>query len=128
MLQRESLLHPRYCLGPARCKLFRDGTQFGVGSAITITPRTQIQQHRQKIAAGLVDELQFYINPAALGGGTRIFDQAGFRKLCLLGSKAYDCGIVVNRYAPALSPRRARHLAEGVRPSPLSSLLLVATD
>ncbi|KXF77979.1 deaminase [Paramesorhizobium deserti] len=53
------------------------------------------------IAAGLVDEFQFYINPAALGGGTRIFDQNGFRKLCLLGSKAYECGIVVNRYAPA---------------------------
>lgn len=53
------------------------------------------------IAAGLLDEFQFYINPAALGGGTRIFDQAGFHKLCLLGSKAYECGIVVNRYAPA---------------------------
>jgi len=52
------------------------------------------------IAAGLVDEFQFYINPAALGGGSRIFDQAGFRKLVLLGSKAYECGIVVNRYAP----------------------------
>ena len=53
------------------------------------------------IAAGLVDEFQFYINPAALGGGTRIFDQAGFRKLRLLGSKAYECGIVVNHYATA---------------------------
>lgn len=53
------------------------------------------------IAAGLVDEFQLYINPAALGGGTRIFDQAGFRKLRLLGSKAYECGIVVNRFAPA---------------------------
>ncbi|WP_245425876.1 dihydrofolate reductase family protein [Rhizobium sp. J15] len=53
------------------------------------------------IATGLVDEFQFYVNPAALGGGTRIFDQAGFRKLRLLGSKAYECGIVVNRYAPA---------------------------
>lgn len=53
------------------------------------------------IVAGLVDEFQFYINPAALGGGTRIFDQAGFSKLRLLGSKAYECGIVVSRYAPA---------------------------
>ena len=53
------------------------------------------------IAAGLVDEFQLYINPAALGGGSRIFDQAGFHKLCLLGSKAYECGIVVSRYAPA---------------------------
>jgi len=50
------------------------------------------------IAAGLVDEFQLYINPAVLGGGTR-FDQAGFRKLRLLRSKAYECGMVVNRYA-----------------------------
>tara|TARA_R110002020_G_scaffold6231_2_gene26059 strand:+ start:2763 stop:3329 length:567 start_codon:yes stop_codon:yes gene_type:complete len=53
------------------------------------------------IAAGLVDEFQFYINPAVLHSGTRIFEQPGLRKLCLLGSKAYECGIVVNRYAPA---------------------------
>jgi dihydrofolate reductase len=53
------------------------------------------------IAAGLVDEFQFYINPAALGCGTRIFDKTGFRKLSLIGSKAYKCGIVVSRYAPA---------------------------
>lgn len=53
------------------------------------------------IAAGLVDEFQFYINPAALGIGRGIFDEAGFRKLRLLGSKAYECGIMVNRYAPA---------------------------
>ncbi|MER9407048.1 dihydrofolate reductase family protein [Mesorhizobium caraganae] len=53
------------------------------------------------IAAGLVDEFQLFINPAALGDGERIFDQGGFRKLRLVGSKAYACGMVVNRYAPA---------------------------
>ena len=53
------------------------------------------------IAAGLVDEFQLYINPVVLGSGTRIFDEAGFRKLGLLASKAYECGMVVNRYAPA---------------------------
>ncbi|MER8696568.1 dihydrofolate reductase family protein [Mesorhizobium opportunistum] len=52
------------------------------------------------IAAGLVDELQLFVNPAALGAGRRIFDQGGFRNLRLLGSKAYACGMVVNRYAP----------------------------
>ena len=36
-----------------------------------------------------------------LGAGLRIFDQGGFGKLRLLGSKAYACGMVVNRYAPA---------------------------
>ena len=53
------------------------------------------------IAAGLVDEFQLFINPAVLGAGRRIFDQGGFAKLRLLGSKAYACGMVVNRYAPA---------------------------
>jgi dihydrofolate reductase len=53
------------------------------------------------IAAGLVDEFQLFINPAVLGAGRRIFDQGGFRNLRLLGSKAYACGMVVNRYAPA---------------------------
>jgi dihydrofolate reductase len=51
------------------------------------------------IAGGLVDELQFYINPATLGSGRRIFDSVGFGRLRLLGSKAYECGIVVSRYA-----------------------------
>ena len=53
------------------------------------------------IAAGLVDELQLFINPAVLGAGRRIFDRGGFRNLLLLGSKAYACGMVVSRYAPA---------------------------
>ncbi|MER8467493.1 dihydrofolate reductase family protein [Mesorhizobium sp. M1396] len=53
------------------------------------------------IAAGLVDEFQLFINPAVLGAGRRIFDQGGFQNLALLGSKAYACGLVINRYAPA---------------------------
>ncbi|RVD21903.1 dihydrofolate reductase family protein [Mesorhizobium sp. M4B.F.Ca.ET.017.02.2.1] len=53
------------------------------------------------IAARLVDEFQFFINPAVLGSGRRIFDQGGFARLKLIGSKAYACGMVVNRYAPA---------------------------
>ena len=52
------------------------------------------------IAAGLVDEFQLFVNPAVLGAGQRIFDQGGFETLRLLGSKAYACGMVVNRYAP----------------------------
>ncbi|MBZ9978377.1 dihydrofolate reductase family protein [Mesorhizobium sp. BR-1-1-10] len=53
------------------------------------------------IAAGVVDEFQLFVNPAVLGAGRRIFDQGGFRNLLLLGSKAYGCGMVVSRYAPA---------------------------
>ena len=41
-------------------------------------------------------------NPAVLGDGVRIFDAGGFSRLRLLGSKAYACGVVVNRYAPAM--------------------------
>ncbi len=52
------------------------------------------------LAAGLVDELQLYLNPAALGEGESIFHREGPRQLTLLGSQAYDCGIVVNRYRP----------------------------
>ena len=51
------------------------------------------------IGAGVVDEFQFYINPAALGAGTRIFEASGFGKLKLLNAKAYPCGMVVSRYA-----------------------------
>lgn len=51
------------------------------------------------VAADLVDEYAFFINPAAIGSGHRLFAQSGFRALTLLGSKAYGCGIVVNRYA-----------------------------
>jgi dihydrofolate reductase len=50
------------------------------------------------IAADLVDEFQFYINPAALGDGIRIFDRAGFRKLTLLTAKTYACGMLLSRY------------------------------
>ncbi|WP_411905866.1 dihydrofolate reductase family protein [Rhizobium mayense] len=55
------------------------------------------------IAHGLVDEYQLFINPAALGTGQNIFQQSGFRDLRLAGSKAYACGIVVNRYVPTSS-------------------------
>ncbi|MDX8450766.1 dihydrofolate reductase family protein [Mesorhizobium captivum] len=53
------------------------------------------------VSGGLVDEFQLFINPAVLGSGRRIFDQGGFAGLKLIGSKAYACGMVVNRYAPA---------------------------
>lgn len=55
------------------------------------------------IAHGLVDEYQFFINPAALGAGQNIFQLSGFRDLRLAGSKAYACGIIINRYVPISS-------------------------
>jgi dihydrofolate reductase len=52
------------------------------------------------LESGHVDELRLYLNPAALGDGESIFHRDGPRRLELLKSRAYDCGIVVNNYAP----------------------------
>lgn len=48
---------------------------------------------------GLVDELQLFVNPTAVGSGRTIFgrDMARYR---LLGAQGYKCGIVVSRYVP----------------------------
>jgi dihydrofolate reductase len=50
-------------------------------------------------AAGLVDEFEFYLNPAAAGAGRSLFPQDGLA-LSLLDSQAYECGMIVNRYRP----------------------------
>ena len=53
------------------------------------------------VREGLVDEFQFFVNPTAVGGGRSVFhDQREGHKLQLLQSTAYECGVVVNRYAP----------------------------
>lgn len=46
--------------------------------------------------AGVVDELQFYVNPYAVADGDSIFSQA--RPLRCIDATAYSCGIVVQRY------------------------------
>jgi dihydrofolate reductase len=52
------------------------------------------------IAAGVVDEVEFYTNPVALGDGLRIFPEAkGNQALQLESSTAYKCGIVVTDYS-----------------------------
>jgi len=53
---------------------------------------------RALIGAGLVDEFQFYINPAALGEGLSIFERGRQANLRLLGTRGYACGIAVTRY------------------------------
>ncbi|MGH8779844.1 dihydrofolate reductase family protein [Paraburkholderia sp.] len=54
------------------------------------------------IAEGLVDEFQFFVNPAAVGDGDALFhDTRRGTKLRLIRSDSYASGIVVNRYAPA---------------------------
>jgi dihydrofolate reductase/uncharacterized protein YndB with AHSA1/START domain len=69
------------------------------------------------IAAGLVDEFQLFVNPSTLGEGRSIFAgrQTGLR-LELTRSRAYGCGIVVNRYiqAPVRLTRSLNASAENV--------------
>lgn len=50
------------------------------------------------IESGLIDELNFFVNPVAIGNGMRIFK--GRKALELKTSTAYPCGIVVNAYEP----------------------------
>jgi len=46
----------------------------------------------------LIDELNLFINPVAIGKGLRIFSDR--TPLTLVGSVPYACGIVVNSYTP----------------------------
>jgi dihydrofolate reductase len=46
----------------------------------------------------LIDELNLFVNPIAIGNGLRIFSQR--RPLTLVKSVAYSSGIVVNTYTP----------------------------
>ena len=50
------------------------------------------------IENGLIDDLNFFVNPVAIGNGMRIFKD--HRPLTLTSSVAYACGIVVNAYKP----------------------------
>lgn len=48
--------------------------------------------------ANLIDELNIFVNPVAIGEGMRAFN--GRQKLKLVDSTKHDCGIVVNKYVP----------------------------
>jgi dihydrofolate reductase len=50
------------------------------------------------IENGLIDELNFFVNPVAIGNGMWIFKDR--RPMKLTASMAYPCGIVVNSYQP----------------------------
>ena len=50
------------------------------------------------IQNGLIDELNFFVNPVAIGKGLQVFSQR--TPLSLVGSVAYGSGIVVNTYKP----------------------------
>jgi dihydrofolate reductase len=53
------------------------------------------------VEADLIDEYQLFVNPTVLGRGLPIFtERLDALDLLMLGSRSYECGIVVVRYAP----------------------------
>lgn len=51
------------------------------------------------IKNNLIDEYYLFINPQAIGNGMDVFGEVnGIFKLKLVESKAFECGIVVNKY------------------------------
>jgi dihydrofolate reductase len=54
---------------------------------------------RALLGAGLVDELQLFVNPGVAGDGERIFTTAAVTdRFSPIGSDAFDCGMVVARW------------------------------
>jgi dihydrofolate reductase len=54
------------------------------------------------IRHNLIDEYNFFVNPAAISEGMTIFRQPGDKvRLKLENARAFDCGIVGLRYTPA---------------------------
>ncbi len=57
---------------------------------------------RAMLADGLVDELHLFVFPLALGTGERLFvDDGSATKLALIGTDAYQSGVVHLAYQPA---------------------------
>lgn len=57
---------------------------------------------RGMLQAGLVDELQLFVYPVAVGAGKRLWaDDAGTTTLTLTGHDVYDNGVVHLAYGPA---------------------------
>lgn len=53
------------------------------------------------IKAGLIDDYYLFVNPTAIGNGLSIFkDLNDKRKLTLVESTPFDCGIIVLHYQP----------------------------
>jgi dihydrofolate reductase len=52
------------------------------------------------IAAGLLDELHLFVNPAAIGSGMPVFPTGGTQQLRRVGAHPFACGITALHYAP----------------------------
>ena len=67
----------------------------------TIT-RFGIFEQEDLIKHNLIDEYHFFVNPAGVSEGMTVFREPGAKKrLKLLETKPFECGIVVLTYAPA---------------------------
>ena len=58
---------------------------------------------RDLLAAGLIDELRFWVHPAVWGAGERPFEGQEQARLELIGAETYDSGVTLLRYEPAAS-------------------------
>jgi dihydrofolate reductase len=56
---------------------------------------------RNLLAAGLIDELRFWVHPAVWGTGERPFEGEEQVRLDLVGSETFDSGVTLLRYEPA---------------------------
>jgi dihydrofolate reductase len=59
---------------------------------------------RNLLAAGLIDELRFWIHPAVWGAGERPFHGDEQARLELVGSETFDSGVTLLRYQSAAAP------------------------
>lgn len=70
------------------------------GKNITITGSITLVQSLLK--ASLLDELQLMVHPVVLGGGRRLFEDGGGRKVLeLVDSKTFGTGVVSLTYRPS---------------------------
>ena len=54
------------------------------------------------INENLIDDYYLFVNPTSVGKGMTIFgDTDGYKKLQLIESTPYECGVVVNHYQPS---------------------------
>ena len=56
---------------------------------------------RNLLAAGLIDELRFWVHPAVWGPGERPFQGEEQVRLDLVGSETFDSGVTLLRYQPS---------------------------
>jgi dihydrofolate reductase len=93
-----------------------EGKNVRVERGALVQAVTQLKQQRGKdivvyggatfvsalIEHDLIDELNIFVNPVAIGRGMRIFQDR--KALRLTGSTAYSSGVVINTYQPVPQP------------------------